>query len=235
MVNGFKKRKIASEKPLGEFLKSVRIGKELSICDSEAACKVKAKYLEDLEAGNWQSLPSFAYTRGFVLAYAKCLGLDRKEVKKKFEHEYGFINFQAGKNMSYQKALGEKKVLITPKVAVYTTFSMFLIAMFAYIAFQVAGFAGAPVLQLMNPSNNSIVESDSVNVRGLAENGDYLTINNEAVPVTTDGHFSTNLKLQRGLNVIKVQASNRAEKETSQIITIEYKPKTALIETGQTQ
>jgi len=228
MVNGFKKRKIASEKSLGELLKKVREEKGFSITDSEASCKVKAKYLEDLEASNWQSLPSFAYTRGFVLAYAKCLGLERKEIVEKFESEYGFTNSQSGKNLSYQKTLGDKRVLITPKVAAYSTFGLFLVAMFVYIAYQIAGFAGAPVLQLMNPSNNSIVESESVNVRGVAENGDYLTINNQAVPITTDGHFSTNLKLQRGLNVIKVEASNRTDKETSQVITVEYKPKTAV-------
>ena len=107
--------------------------------------------------------------------------------------------------------------------------------MFAYIAYQIVGFAGSPALRLISPANNSIIETDSVNIRGLTDNGDYLTINNEAVPVTTDGHFLTNLKLQRGINVIRVEASNRAKKSTSEVVTIEYKPKTVLIDSGLNQ
>ena len=230
MVNGFKKRRINHEKSLGEFLKDAREQKEMTIEAAETASKVKAKYLDYLETGNWQALPSLAYVRGFVLAYAKCLGIDKKETEEIFWREYSFIDSQGKENLSYKKALGEKKVLITPKLTVYATFGLFLFAMFAYIAYQVAGFAGSPVLQLMSPTNNSIVESDSVNIRGLTDNGDYLTINNEKVPVTTDGSFSTNVRLSRGVNVIKVVASNKAKKDTSQVLTIEYKPKTALTE-----
>ncbi len=230
MVSGFKKRRISSSKSLGEFLKEAREQREMTIEDAEAASKVKAKYLADLEAGNWQSLPSLAYVRGFVLAYAKCLHLDKKEVEQLFWREYGFIDRQGKENLSYHTSLGDKKVLITPKLTVYTAFAVFLIAMFSYIAYQIVGFAGAPALQLISPVNNSIVETDSVNVRGLTDTGDYLTINNETVPVTTDGHFSTNLKLSRGINVVQVEALNRAKKTTKEVMTIEYKPKTALID-----
>lgn len=230
MVNGFKKRRIASEKSLGEFLKDARSQKEMTIECAETACKVKAKYLHNIEAGNWQALPSLAYVRGFVLAYAKCLGLARAEIEELFWREYGFIHSQDNESLSYKRTLGEKKVLITPKLTAYVTSAMFLIAMFIYIAYQVVGFAGSPALRLSDPTNNVIVESDAINVRGLTDTGNYLTINNEAVPVTTDGHFSTNLKLQRGINVIKVKALNRAKKETSEVVTIEYKPKTASID-----
>ena len=235
MVNGFKKRRIGSSKALGEFLKEARNEQEMTIECAETACKVKAKYLTDLEAGNWQSLPSLAYARGFVLAYAKCLSLDKKEVEQLFWREYGFIDSQSRENLSYQKTLGDKKVLITQKLTIYTTFALFLVSMFAYIAYQIVGFAGSPALRLISPANNSIIETDSVNIRGLTDNGDYLTINNEAVPVTTDGHFLTNLKLQRGINVIRVEASNRAKKSTSEVVTIEYKPKTVLIDSGLNQ
>lgn len=230
MVNGFKKRRIATPKSLGEVLREARDQKEMTIESAESACKVKAKYLVDLEAGNWQALPSLAYVRGFVLAYAKCLALDKKETEELFWQEYGFIDSQGKENLSYKKVLGEKKVLITPKLTVYTAFAVFLIAMFSYIGYQIIGFAGSPALHLMNPANNSIIETESVNIRGLTDNGNYLKINNETVPVTTDGHFSTVLKLTRGTNVVQVVASNRAQKETKEVVIIEYKPKTAMVE-----
>ncbi|MDO8444385.1 MAG: helix-turn-helix domain-containing protein, partial [bacterium] len=118
MVNGFKKRLIATDKSLGEFLKEARNQKEMTIECAETACKVKAKYLTDLEAGNWQSLPSLVYVRGFVLAYAKCLSLDKKEVEQLFWREYGFIDRQGKENLSYHAVLGDKKVLITQELTV---------------------------------------------------------------------------------------------------------------------
>jgi len=230
MVSGFIKRKINTGKSLGEFLKEKRIQKEMSLEDAETACKVRIKYLAALEKGNWKAMPTLVYTRGFVLAYAKCLGIDSKEVEDLFWNEYGFIDGQKGSDLSYKKLLDYKKVKVTPKLIAYTVFASFLLIMFGYIAYQIVSFAGSPNLRLTTPHNNSIVDTDSVDVKGTTDSDIYLTVNNETVPVTTDGHFATNLKLQRGINVVRVKAINRAKKETSEVLTIEYKPQTALID-----
>lgn len=229
MVSGFKKRKIQTQKPLGEFLKCKREEKEISLEEAENGSKVRQKYLEAIEAGHWQSLPSVVYVRGFVLAYAKFLGIDKSEIEQLFAKEYGFIEKQGRDNLSYKKLFTHKKVLITPKLLGYSFLSLFFLAMFGYIFYQIVGFAGSPILNITYPSNNIILETDTLNVRGVSENGDVLTVNNETVPVTDDGHFSTNVKLQKGINVVRVQAVNRAQKTTSEIITVEYKPQTALI------
>jgi hypothetical protein len=77
------------------------------------------------------------------------------------------------------------------------------------------------------PLDNSIIESDLVDVQGITDNDTILTVNGEKVAVTNDGKFALNLKLHRGVNVIRVQAVNKANKETAKVLTVEYKPKTA--------
>ena len=234
MVSGFKKRKIITSKTLGEVLSAAREEKGLTLEEAEVGSKVRIKYLSAIESGSWQSLPSVVYIRGFVLAYAKFLDLDRDEIETLFAKEYGFIDKTPGENLTTKKLFSKKKVLITPKLVAYSFFSVFLLLMFGYIFYQVIGFAGSPLLRIVYPNNNTILEADTLNVRGVADNNDLLTINNENVPVTTDGSFSTNIKLQRGINVVKVKATNRAKKETSEIITVEYKPKTAMIDLPDT-
>jgi cytoskeletal protein RodZ len=230
MVSGFKKRKIQTDKSLGEIFKSARLKREVSLDEAEVSCKVRSKYLQALEEGDWQNLPSLVYVRGFVLAYANFLELDKKEIENIFWQEYSFVGKQKNSDITYKKLLPDKKVLITPKLIGYAIFSMFLVGMFGYIAYQIINFAGSPNLRLVTPNNNSVIEADSVEVRGITDNDTYLTINNEMVPVTTDGRFEINLKLQKGINVVRIKAMNRAKKETSEIITVEYKPKTAKID-----
>lgn len=229
MVAGFKKRKIQTDKPLGEFLKNVREDKEITLESAEAGSKVKLKYLVAIEAGNWQSLPSMVYVRGFVLAYAKFLDIDKKETEQLFGQEYGFIDQQNSESLGHKRLFSNKKVLITPKLMVYSFFSVFLLFMFGYIFYQIIGFAGSPILRINSPSNNTVLEADNINIQGVTDNNDLLTVNDENVPVTTDGSFSTNVKLQKGINVVKVNVVNRAKKETSEVLTVEYKPKTAML------
>jgi len=55
------------------------------------------------------------------------------------------------------------------------------------------------------------------------------------VPVSEDGKFSLKLKLHSGVNVVKVKAVNNVKKESSEVYTIEYKPKTAALDNSINQ
>lgn len=230
MVSGFSKRKIKTEQTLGELLKSERDKRELSIEDAELGTKVKAKFLLAIESNNWQVLPSLAYVRGFVLAYAKFLEIDRSQAIKLFENEARYNKSNQNHTLSYRNTIKDVKLLITPKLVGYLFLSFCVISMFGYIIYQVQGFAGSPNLKVLSPSNNQIVESDGAEILGITDTDSILEINEEVVPVTYDGHFYGNIKLHRGVNVVQVKATNKAKKETSQTLTIEYKPKTALID-----
>ncbi|MEI6498344.1 MAG: helix-turn-helix domain-containing protein [bacterium] len=227
MVSGFSTKTLKSKKSLAELFKSTRLKRELTIFDVEEATKIRSKYIEYLESGDWTNLPQAVYIRGFVLAYAKMLQLPENEIISLFETEVILNRKETNTDLSYKKSLKDVKVLITPKVLAYITFGGFALSLFAYIFFQLASFAGSPSLSVSTPLDNSIIESDSVNVNGVTESNTLLTINQEKVPVSNDGYFSLPLKLHRGVNVIKVQVVNKTKKESTKVITIEYKPKTA--------
>lgn len=228
MIKGFSKKKIKDKKTLGQKLREKRKALNLSIEETEVESKVKAKYLTALEEGNWQDLPYEAYTRGFVLAYAKVLKIKKEEVLELFDEQVGLE--QKNYNLSYQKSIKEKKILITPKILGYSSLAIFLISMFGYILFQLLSFAGSPNLKVTSPGDNVILETDYVKINGIVDNDTFLFVNDENIPVTREGYFSTDFKLHRGLNVVKVKAVNKANKETTQVLTLEYKPKTALTE-----
>lgn len=227
MIPGFKTKKIKAQETLGDVFKKARQEKQISLTEAETETKVRVKFLVALEDGRWDILPSVVYTRGFVLAYARFLELDSKGVLKLFDGEVSFYEESSSKNLSYKQSVQEAKVLVTPRVLAYVSLVLLVIAMVSYIFYQVAGFAGSPNLKINTPADNVIVESDRLQLAGVTDNDAVITVNGEGIPVANDGHFAEELKLHRGVNILSVKAVNKAQKESSQVYTVEYRPKTA--------
>lgn len=65
---------------LGELLRRARAYKGVSLRDAERATRISRRYLEALEAHDFEKLPPAAYARGIVRNYAQYLGLDPQVV-----------------------------------------------------------------------------------------------------------------------------------------------------------
>ncbi|MFA5927468.1 MAG: helix-turn-helix domain-containing protein [Patescibacteria group bacterium] len=233
MISGFSKKKISHEATLAERLKSRRLEKGVSLLEAESATKVRAKYLAALESGNWRILPQAVYARGFVLAYARYLEQDLSQVLRCFERELSVYGKHHSGGLSYSKTIREARVLITPRLLAYSALCLFVVSMFSYIVYQVAGFAGTPDLKIVTPKDNTVIPDDSLDITGITNSDAVVLVNDESVPVTSDGRFSLNLRLHRGVNVINVRAVNKAKKESSRVYTVEYRPQTASISSDQ--
>lgn len=61
---------------LGSSLREARERLKLSLSEAERITKIRARYLEALEQGNYASLPSVVHARGFLRNYARAIGLD---------------------------------------------------------------------------------------------------------------------------------------------------------------
>lgn len=65
-----------SPKELGEFLRSLRADRALTLEQVEQDLSIRVHHLEAIEEGQFESLISPVYARGFVKQYAVYLGLD---------------------------------------------------------------------------------------------------------------------------------------------------------------
>ncbi|MCX6028687.1 MAG: DUF4115 domain-containing protein [Chloroflexi bacterium] len=74
---------------LGRLLAEARAAKELSLADVEAATRIRQKYLEALETGNFAALPRGAVARGFLRTCARYLGLDEADALRRYAQESG--------------------------------------------------------------------------------------------------------------------------------------------------
>ena len=64
----------------GEELRRERLIREVSLDEISAATKISIRLLTALEASDVQKLPAPVFTRGFIRAYSRHLGLDPVEV-----------------------------------------------------------------------------------------------------------------------------------------------------------
>lgn len=73
---------------IGAFLQSKREELRLSLDKISQKTKISVNILRALEANDFNSLPSPAYVKGFVLSYARILGINSSEVINKLEYTY---------------------------------------------------------------------------------------------------------------------------------------------------
>src|SRR3989337_2619720 len=73
---------------LGDRLQEVRLEKGLSLEEVSENTKIKKTFLEYIEKGEYNKLPSVSYAQGFVRNYAKFLGLPEKGILALFRREF---------------------------------------------------------------------------------------------------------------------------------------------------
>lgn len=74
---------------LGRLLCEAREAKKLSLADVESVTRIRQKYLEALENGDYASLPGGAVARGLLRIYAAYLGLDGAAALDLYKREGG--------------------------------------------------------------------------------------------------------------------------------------------------
>lgn len=65
---------------LGQLLKKARIEKGISLDELQDVTKIRKRYLEAIEEGDFKALPGNFYVRAFIRTYAESVGLDPGEV-----------------------------------------------------------------------------------------------------------------------------------------------------------
>ena len=65
---------------IGEQLKEARLQKGMSLEDVQEITKIRKKYLEAIETGEYKILPGSFYVRAFIKTYAETVGIDVNEL-----------------------------------------------------------------------------------------------------------------------------------------------------------
>jgi len=218
----FSRKTLPQKEGLGEKLAKKRVAMGMSTKDVEKAIRIRASFVDDIEAGRYENLPPDVFVRGFVKSYAELLKLDPNKVLRIYQKERGLLdNVQkANAKPPVVKPLAAPRVIVTPKTLVIVLTTLAVLVIVGYIGWQVKILTAPPILTLQNPTNNMTVTSDSIAVEGKTDPGAILVINDVEVGVDQGGEFKEKVSLQSGVNTIKVSARNKLGRttETSRIV-----------------
>ncbi|MCQ4312946.1 helix-turn-helix domain-containing protein [Pseudomonas stutzeri] len=73
----------------GETLRAARESKNWSLSSVAQQLNLSERSLMQIEAGDFSQLPGHTFSRGYVRAYAKLLGLDQNRLVQQFDHHTG--------------------------------------------------------------------------------------------------------------------------------------------------
>ena len=196
----------------GQKLREERLGKGLSLAEVEKGTKIKASFLEAIEKGEYQKLPSSAYAQGFVRNYAEFLNLPSKEILAIFRREFDERNyikvlpesFARGKDMPGRKIRIQQKLLVA--LGIILVFIAFIIYQYRYAFIN-------PPLHIDEPIDNKVTGKE-VTVTGHTDPNTSVTVNDLPVALDTNGDFIKKITLFPGDETITIKSVSRFGKQT---------------------
>ncbi|MDD3607805.1 MAG: DUF4115 domain-containing protein [Candidatus Moranbacteria bacterium] len=218
---GFKKKKLKS-KTLGEKLRQSREKAGIDLAEIAKNTRIKLDYLEKIERDNFDELPPDVYVKGFLKSYAKYLGLNEQEVVNQYKRERGIQKNlrKLGNNEPKKILLNFPNITITPRAFSVIFFSLALFAGFFYFYKEIDKFSENPRLVIIQPFSNTSVKGSSIEIIGITDKHNKVTINDQPIVVNENGDFKETIGLQKGLNKITVKAQNKFEKITQEELNI---------------
>lgn len=207
----------------GQKFQEARLQKNLSLEDISQGTKIKVGFLDAIEKGEYDKLPSVAYAQGFVRNYARFLNMPEKETLALFRREFDDEKalkvlpqgFTKTKDFSISRFKSKQILLLASLV--------FLILM-GYILFQYRGAIVNPSLYISAPGENAIISSSTVTIRGKTDPNSAVYVNTDLVSIDQSGNFEKTVNVFSGKTTIIIKATNKFGKETVLQRDIEIKP-----------
>lgn len=209
--------KISQKFTEGRYIKNV------SLEQASKDTKIRSEFLEAIERGDYNKLPSTAYAYGFIRNYAKYLGFDEKEslalFKREFDAEKAYDVLPKG--LTRKDEFSIKKIRVGRNIIVGF---LALVLILAFIFFQYRSAIFNPPLDLNYPQELSTVNGQSLKVLGSTDPNSTVYVQDKIVSTDSHGNFSKDITLFPGRTTITVKAINRFGRVTMLERHIEVKP-----------
>lgn len=215
-MRDFKHNKIfLDSETVAEQLRSARQAKKLKLDSISGKLNINIKYLEALEKGNFEKLPTGVYGKNFLREYSIFLGLNYKEIEKIFQKELDVIKKSPAKELFSRQVARAQYFLATPKIIKNIIILIVVLACFAYLGFAIKKFTSPPALVVENPNKNLVITEKTINVIGETEAESQVMINGNYVLSDTEGNFTKKINLKKGINIITITSKKKYGRENT--------------------
>jgi len=103
-----------------------------------------------------------------------------------------------------------------------TMFTVLLLVILGYSAFEARKILEGPNLKITSPLTREIKNDPYVHIAGIAKNIKEIKLNGNSIFVDESGNFNEKFMLISGYNIIEIQAKDKFNKETKEILELVY-------------
>lgn len=218
----FKVRQLEELETIGAKLHAMRRRLAISLDQAAERTHIQRKYLAALEADDHKNLPEPLYTRNFIRTYAKLLDADIDYFLRRYDEECGTCDVLVDPMRLPRQKVAWAKLLVAHRIFKIVIIALAGLAIIGYLGWQISAVMAPPEISLFEPMNGLATLEARVNVSGQTEEQVELWINGVQVILDQDGYFSTVVDLERGLNIIKIEASKRYSKTAELYRTVVF-------------
>ncbi|HEY8806766.1 MAG TPA: helix-turn-helix domain-containing protein [Candidatus Limnocylindria bacterium] len=214
---------------LGDALRQKREQMGVPMPQAAEDTRIREKFLQAIESGDYQSLPGTVYTKGFLRNYAGYLGLDVEEMLALYTGERG--GSEPARSFAPMRPLVKRSFIFTPTVLVPVAVLAGIVLFIGYIYYQFTNFAVAPHVDITDPPSDAVSQVPEYTLKGKTNPEGRITVRvspgldtiNDVRPAS-DGTFSVTVPLKPGPNHIEVQVLDPAGKLAQATRTIQLTP-----------
>lgn len=213
-------------KTVGEILSTARVSRQLSLEEISRDTRINLKYLQAIEANDFDQLPPSAFTKGFLQNFAHAVSADPKQVLAIFRRDYD----ADAKGRIIPRTLTEtsRRSLFTfnPSSATLIIAGILGALVVAFFLRQIIDFRSAPDLQVSEPQDQAQLTSP-ITVKGNTHPQATVHINNRLATVTENGDFSQEITLTPGEHTLVITSSGRSGQKRTLLRQITIIPLTS--------
>ena len=176
---------------------------------------VPQRFITSLTSGDFKSLPSEPYIRGYLFKIAGVLEADPTDLWRSYRqsaeiYTSGISDTLPANRFSLKKVSGKKLWI-----------GLVVLLLLIFLGLRLNDILGRPTLEVVLPETTS---GETVQVSGRVTPGDTLTLNNEVIYPNEAGEFTTDIELEPGLNVLEFRVKRYLGRETKEVKQVFYQP-----------
>lgn len=201
------------EQNIKELLRELMEAKGLDAVKLSYLTDVPQRFITSLVSGDFKSLPSEPYIRGYLFKIAGVLEADPNDLWRSYRrsaeiHTSGVSDTLPANRFSLKKVSGKKFWI-----------GLIMLILLIFLGFRLNDILGKPTLEITLPETTI---GDSIQVSGRVTPGDTLTLNGEVIYPNERGEFQEDIQLEPGLNILEFRVKRYLGRETKVIKQVVY-------------
>src|SRR3989344_3005573 len=108
------------------------------------------------------------------------------------------------------------------RLARFGIIAIVLFGIIGYSLFEARFLIEGPIVTVTGPKEGEVATSSLIEITGKAQNISDISLNDRKIFIDEEGHFSEQLLLSYGYNILTLKAKNRFGRETKKVLEVVY-------------